>query len=186
MNTAAVQVDMQRPERSSRLKLLFRWLLILPQYFFLIAVGLVAAVMMIINYFVVLIAGRAVFVGFLSGVLRYITRVNAYMFLLTDAYPPFSLGEEPDYPVSVTIAPPGRIHRWRFFSFILAMPHVLVLYVLEILTGLSTFIAAIVILIFGRYPAGLFGIAASTVRYQARVNAYLYLITDSYPPFSLS
>jgi hypothetical protein len=38
----------------------------------------------------------------------------------------------------------------------------------------------------GHYPPGLFGIAAATIRYQARVNAYIYLITDSYPPFSLS
>jgi hypothetical protein len=43
-----------------------------------------------------------------------------------------------------------------------------------------------VILFVGRYPPGLFSISGPAVRYQARVNAYLYLITDSNPPFSLS
>jgi hypothetical protein len=185
-NGPAVEVGIPRPERSGRLKMIFRGLLLIPQFLFLMAVGIVAAVLMVVNYLVVLIAGRAVFVEFLSGTLRYITRVNAYMYLLTDAYPPFSLGEAPDYPVRVTIARPGRIHRGRFFSYILAFPHILVLYVLVIVSGITTLISAIVILFVGRYPAGLFGIAASTVRYQARVNAYLYLITDRYPPFSLS
>jgi hypothetical protein len=182
----AVEVEIPRPDRSGRLKMIFRFLLLIPHELFVLAVGVVAAVMMVINYLVVLITGRAVFVDFLSGTLRYITRLNAYMYLLTDAYPPFSLGDAPDYPVRVSIAQPGRIHRWRFFSYLLAFPHVIVLYVLVIVSGITTFISAIAILFFGRYPAGLFGIAAATVRYQARVNAYLYLITDRYPPFSLS
>jgi hypothetical protein len=186
MNGASVQVEIPRPERSGRLKMIFRFLLLIPHDCFVLVVGLVAVVCMLINYFVVLITGRAVFVDFLSGALRYITRLNAYIYLLTDAYPPFSLGDAPDYPVRVSIAPPGRIHRWRFFSYFLAIPHILVLYVLVIVSGITTFISAIVILFIGRYPPGLFGIAAATVRYQARVNAYIYLITDSYPPFSLS
>jgi len=185
-NGPAVEVGIPRPDRSGRLKMIFRFLLLIPHDIFLLAVGLVAAVMMVINYLVVLIAGRAVFVDFLSGTLRYVTRVTAYMYLLTDAYPPFSLGDAPDYPVSVSIARPGPIHRIRFLSFLLVFPHVIVLYVLEILAAITTLFSAIVILITGRYPAGLFGIAAATVRYQARVNAYLYLITDRYPPFSLS
>jgi hypothetical protein len=179
-------VQIPRPERSGRLKMIFRGLLVMPQLLFALVVGLVATVMMVINYLVVLIAGRAVFVDFLSGMLRYSTRLNAYMYLLTDAYPPFSLGEAPGYPVSVTVAKPGRIHRIRFFSSFLAFPHIIVLYVLEIVSAITTLISAIVILFAGRYPPGLFGIAAATVRYQARVAAYLYLITDRYPPFSLS
>jgi Domain of unknown function (DUF4389) len=186
MSDAAVQVEIPRPARSSRLKMIFRGLLLIPHYLFLMVVGLIAAVGMLVNYLVVLITGRAVFVEFLSGTLRYITRVNAYMYLLTDAYPPFALDEAPGYPVAVSIAKPGKIHRWRVLSYLLAIPHILVLYVLVIVSAITTLISALVILITGRYPAGLFGIAAATVRYQARVNAYIYLVTDSYPPFSLS
>jgi hypothetical protein len=108
------------------------------------------------------------------------------MYLLTDTYPPFSLGDARNYPVRVQIAPPGRIHRWRVLSFILAFPHLIIVEVLLLVSAVTTLISALVILIVGRYPAGLFGIAAATLRYQTRVNAYLYLITDSYPPFSLT
>ncbi len=182
----AVDVEIPRPPRTGRLLLLLRWILLLPQYFFALAIFLVAAVLLLINYLVVLITGRAAFAGFLSGTVRYGTRLTAYQYFLTDSYPPFSLGECPDYPVQVQIAPPGRIHRWRFFSFILAFPHILVLYGLLCLTAITTLIAFVVALFIARYPPGLFGIAASTVRYQARVNAYLYLIVSHYPPFSLS
>ncbi len=52
--------------------------------------------------------------------------------------------------------------------------------------SITTLIAFFIVLIFGRYPPGLFGLAASLMRYQARVNAYLYLVVSDYPPFSLS
>jgi hypothetical protein len=185
-NGAAVQVEIPRPERSGRLKMIFRGLLLIPQYIFAIPVFLIAAVLMLVNYFAVLITGRAAFFGFLSGTLRYATRLTAYSYLLTDQYPPFSLGDAPGYPVRVTIQPPGHIHRWRFFSYFLLLPHIIVLYVLLIVSAVTTFVSALVILFVGRYPPGLFNISVVAVRYQARVNAYLYLITDSYPPFSLS
>jgi hypothetical protein len=181
----AVEVEIPRPRRTSRLLLFLRFILLIPQYLFLLVVGLAATVLVLINYFVVLITGRAAFAGFLSGVLRYTTRVTAYSYFLTDKYPPFSLGEAPNYPVRVAIARPGKIHRWRFFSFILAFPHILVLYGLLTLASFTTLVAFFIVLVAGRYPAGLFGIAAAAVRYQTRVNAYLYLIVSHYPPFSL-
>lgn len=182
----AVQVEIPRPPKTRRLLLLFRWLLLFPQYFFALVVVLAGGVAVLINYFVVLITGRAAFSAFLSGVVRYLTRLNAYQYFLTDSYPPFSLAEKPDYPIQVHIEHPGKIHRWRFFSFILAFPHILILYGLFIVSGVFTLIAFFIALITARYPPGLFGLVAATMRYQARVNAYLYLIVSHYPPFSLS
>jgi hypothetical protein len=182
----AVDVVIPRPARTGRLLMIFRGLLLIPQYVFALVVGLIAVVLMLINYLAVLITGRAAFFGFLSGMVQYSTRLTAYSYLLTDKYPPFSLGDSPGYPVQITIERPGHIHRWRFFSTLLALPHILVLYLLLALTSVTTLISAIVILFVARYPPGLFGIAAATVRYQTRVNAYLFLITSHYPPFSLS
>jgi hypothetical protein len=166
--------------------LLFRGFLLLPAYLFVLPVVLIALVLLLISYILVLITGRAAFSGFLSGAMRYLTRLNAYSYFLTDKYPPFSLGECLDYPVQVRIDKPGHIHRWRVFSSILAFPHILMLYGLMIVAGVATLIAAIVVLITGRYPAGLFGLTAMAIRYQTRVNAYLWLLTSHYPPFSFS
>jgi hypothetical protein len=182
----AVDVVISRPARSSRLLLLFRGFLLLPQLLLALPVIVIATVLLYVNYLVVLITGHAAFSGFLSGTVRYLTRLNAYAYFLTDKYPPFSLGECADYPARVLIEPPGHIHRWRVFSGLLALPHFIVLYALVAVSSVATLISFIVVLITGRYPAGLFGITAATIRYQARVNAYLYLITSHYPPFSLS
>jgi Domain of unknown function (DUF4389) len=180
-----VQVDIPRPAKTSRLLLLLRIFLILPQLLFAIVVSVVALVLALINYLVVLITGHAAFVGFLSGTVRYLTRVNAYWYFLVDKYPPFSLGEAPEYPVEVLVARPGHIHRWRIFSYILAFPHLLILYGLQILVSFTTLVAFVIVLIFGRYPAGLFGLGVALMRYQARLAAYLYLVVDRYPPFTL-
>jgi len=181
-----VEVRIPRPEKSSRLLLLFRGILLMPHFVFLLVVGLIAYIALLINYLLVLITGRSAFFGFLSGVLRYGTRITAYMYFLTDKYPPFSLGDAPDYPVQVVVPPPGHLHRWRVLSTILAIPHLIVLFALMIAASVASFIAFLAVLVVGRYPPGLFGITASAVRYQTRLNAYVYLITHGYPPFSLS
>ena len=181
-----VEVHIPRPAKTSRLLLLFRFILLIPHFVFLLVVGVVAYVALLVNYLAVLITGHAVFVEFLSGVLRYGTRLTAYSYFLTDKYPPFSLGQAEDYPVQVVIPSPGHIHRWRVFSAILAIPHIIVLYVLVIVASITSLISFLIVLVAGRYPPGLFDIAAAAVRYQARINAYLYLIAHGYPPFSLT
>jgi hypothetical protein len=49
----------------------------------------------IIAIFAVLITGKwpQGMRNFVVGVMRWSTRVNSYLFLLTDKYPPFRLGE---------------------------------------------------------------------------------------------
>ena len=43
------------------------------------------------------------------------------------------------------------------------------------------------ILVTGNYPRGLFDYVVGVLRWTNRVNAYAYtLVTDQYPPFSLS
>jgi hypothetical protein len=46
-------------------------------------------------------------------VLRWSWRVGYYTYsaLGTDRYPPFSLGQEPDYPATLDVAYPGRLSR---------------------------------------------------------------------------
>jgi len=181
-----VEVDLQYPERTSRLLLLFRGFLMIPQFLFAIGVMLIAMILMFLNYLAVLVTGRSAFAGYLSGALRYITRINAYMYFLTDQYPPFSLSDDANYPVRVIVDKPGHIHRWRVLSSFLAAPHIIVLYVLTIAAALASVVSWVTILFTGRYPSALFNVTAAAVRYQVRVNAYLYLIVDRYPPFTLS
>lgn len=71
------------------------------------------------------------------------------------------------------------------FRIILAIPHLLVLWLLSVVWVLTSIIAWFSILLSGRYPAGLYGFGAGMVRWNTRVEAYLLLLTDEYPPFAL-
>ena len=97
------------------------------------------------------------------------------------------MAEVKPYPVTVTgelSDPPGQ---WQWlFKWLLVIPHSIVLYFLGIAAGVVTIIAFFAILFTGRYPEGLFRFAVGTIRWSARVNAYMWLLRDEYPPFGLA
>jgi hypothetical protein len=71
------------------------------------------------------------------------------------------------------------------FRLILAIPHLLAVWALGLAWGIATFIAWVAILFTGRYPPALYEFALGVFRWNTRVEAYLLLMTDRYPPFSL-
>ncbi len=117
---------------------------------------------------------------------RFQARVNAYSLLLTDRYP------STDEAQSVTLDfeyPTDGLNRFLpLIKWLLAFPHYVVLAVLAyFILPLVTLVAWLAILITGRYPRGLFDFAVGVERWQWRVRAYMsLLVTDRYPPFSLS
>ena len=118
---------------------------------------------------------------------RFTVRTNAYVGLLRDEYP--STDEE--QAVHLEIAYPDAVSQLNrvmpLIKWLLAIPHYIILIVLEICALVVTVIAWIAILITGRYPRGLFGFVVGVARWGERVNAYvLLLVTDRYPPFRLS
>ncbi|MEJ2322823.1 MAG: DUF4389 domain-containing protein, partial [Gammaproteobacteria bacterium] len=74
---------------------LFKWFLAIPHYIVLAFLAVAAVFAWIIAWFAILFTGqypRGLF-DFMVGVGRWVLRVNAYAVLLvTDRYPPFSLG----------------------------------------------------------------------------------------------
>jgi hypothetical protein len=118
---------------------------------------------------------------------RFTTRVGAYAALLTDQYPSTedeqSVHLELDYP---NVA--QDLNRWLpIFKWLLAIPHYVVLFFVYIGVFVALVIAWFAILFAGRYPRALFDFVVGAMRWALRVNAYAFLLlTDSYPPFSLS
>jgi hypothetical protein len=163
----------------------FRLLLMLPHVFALYFVGLAAGVVMFIGWWGALFTGRLpqFAVDFTSGYLRWLTRINAYQFLLTDVYPPFALGDVPAYPVRTTVPAPQQLNRAAvFFRFILAFPAAVLVTVLALGSGtLLAFIAWLVTLIAGRLPASLHLAYVAVLRFHARFNGYWWMLTPAYP-----
>jgi hypothetical protein len=89
------------------------------------------------------------------------------------------------YPVTFTFDPPEGVARWRpLVSWLLVIPHLLILNVLQSVAGVCALIAWFAVLFTGKMPAGLAGLISMMVRYQARSTTYLLFLREEYPPFS--
>lgn len=148
--------------------------------------GGAAYVLAIVGWFMLLISGDqpAGIREFQMYYLRWRTRAIAYMALLADAYPPF--GDAP-YPASIDVTPPAlpRDRATIAVRLLLALPHGVLLFFLIIGWCVTTIIAWFAILFTGAYPAGLHPFGMGVMRWILRVEAYLLLLVDEYPPFTL-
>ncbi len=116
---------------------------------------------------------------------RFMTRVGAYLFLLTDRYP--STEDKQSVRLEIKYPDAKKLNDWLpLVKWLLALPHYIVLAVLFIGAFYATIIAWFAILFTGRYPRGLFDFVVGVGRWRLRVYAYAFLlVTDEYPPFSL-
>ena len=180
-----VTFDVEYPERLSRWLIFVKWLLAFPHYIVLMLYGIVYFVTLIIAWFAILFTGRyprGLF-DFAVGLLRWSVRVDVYTNLMRDEYPPF--GTAGDYPARLEVEYPERLSRWKIFvKWLMAIPHMIILYGYSILAGVITFVAFFIILFTGRYPRALFDLVVGYYRWNTRVYAYLLLLTDEYPPFT--
>lgn len=201
-----VDAALDRP--LSRWLWLVKWVLVIPHYVVLVVLWTGFAVVALIAFFAILFTERyprSLF-NFNLGVLRWTWRVHYYAYgvLGTDRYPPFSLGEHPDYPAHLDIPYPQRLSRRLVLVkwWLLALPHYLILSVLvggglslgqrangawggSGLLGLLVCIVAISLLFRGSYPESLYRLIMGINRWALRVTAYAALMTDNYPPFRL-
>jgi hypothetical protein len=120
------------------------------------------------------------------ALVKFSTRVGAYIGLLTDVYP--STDEEQSVHIEIPY-PDVRedLNRWLpLVKWFLAIPHYIILSFLWIAAVVSVVIAWFAILFTGRYPRGLFDFIVGVYRWSLRVAAYAVLLTtDRYPLFSL-
>lgn len=89
-----VRYEVDYPERPSRWRLvIWKFITSIPHFIILIVLGIAMLVVVMIAWFAILITGRYPrgLHNFVSGVMRWSTRVNAYFYSLTDEYPPFTL-----------------------------------------------------------------------------------------------
>jgi hypothetical protein len=117
---------------------------------------------------------------------RFITRVGVYALLMDDRYP--STDEEQSvhlnysYPDAETELARGM----PLVKWLLAIPHYIVLFFLNIAAIFAAIFAWFAILFTGRYPRGLFEFIEGVLRWHNRVVGYaITLVTDRYPPFGL-
>jgi hypothetical protein len=148
--------------------------------------GAVAVFLAIVSWFTLIFAGTHI-IGirqFTAFYLRWRARATSYLMLLEDPYPPF--GDAP-YPASLEIVDPaGPRDRWSIaLRLIFAIPHFIVLFFVLIGWGFTTIAAWFLILFTGSFPKALYDFGVGALRWRLRVEAYMLLMVDDYPPFSL-
>jgi len=116
--------------------------------------------------------------------LRWRVRAVAYLMLLRDEYPPFGNGV---YDAGVILDPPPATRDRSSIAFraILVLPHIVALWLLGIAWCIATLVAWFAILFTGAYPPALYEFSVATLRWNVRVESYVLLFHDAYPPFSL-
>jgi hypothetical protein len=178
---------------------LVKWLLVIPHIIVLVFLWIAVAVLTVVAFFAILFTERyprGIF-DFNLGVVRWTWRVGFYSYsaLGTDRYPPFTLGEEPDYPATLQIDYPERLSRGLVLVkwWLLAIPQYMVVGVLAGgaqpwgpgLIGVLVLFAGVSLLFRGSYPNGIFEFVMGMNRWCLRVFAYAALLRDEYPPFRL-
>lgn len=120
------------------------------------------------------------------NLMRFSNRVTAYLALLDDRYP--STDEEQAVHLDFAYPDMTNMNRWLpLVKWLLAIPHYVVLFFLWLMALVVVVAAWFAILFTGGYPRSLFNYVVGVIRWTNRVNAYAFtLVTDQYPPFSLS
>jgi hypothetical protein len=182
------------PERIANWRPLVHWLLAIPHMVILYVISFVAQVVGFISWLAILFTGKLPegMAGVQMLYLRYTARVYAYAGFLVEEYPPFTFAttaEDPGDagPLRVEFQPAleGRNRLTTFFRLLLAIPHLVVLAIVFLGVAICWVIAFFAVLFTGRWPAGLRDFVVGALRWNLRANAYVFLLTDEYPPFSL-
>ena len=205
-NKYPVTLDIDYSDKSDRLTAFFRLILVIP---ILIILGLVSGwesvdeertravkwgiesggILLIPTLLMILFCKKYPkwWYNFNVELIKFGTRVGAYLFLLRDDYP--STDEE--QAVHINIPYPdvkNDLVNWMpLVKWFLAIPHLIVLCFLWIGAIIAVILAWFAILFTGTHPTGIFDFIVGVMRWTLRVEAYaIILTTDEYPPFSLS
>ena len=117
---------------------------------------------------------------------RFITRVLAYLFLLTDKYPSTEDEQNVHLDLRYPDAQTELMRGMPLVKWLLAIPHYVVLFFLWIAAYVVIVLSWFAIIFTGRYPKAFFEFVVGVMRWSWRVQSYAFILaTDKYPPFSL-
>ncbi|HEX8803065.1 MAG TPA: DUF4389 domain-containing protein [Acidimicrobiales bacterium] len=181
-------------EEVARWRPLVNWLLAVPHLAVVQALQAVAQALSVVSWFAILFTGRVPsgVAEFQAMYVRYALRTATFVGFLREEYPPFAFatttadpGDDPRTRVDVVPDTGERDRVSVAFRLILAIPHLLVLAALAVALVVVAVIGAVVVIVTGAWPPGLRDFAVGVGRWWLRVEAYLLLLTDEYPPFTL-
>jgi Domain of unknown function (DUF4389) len=197
MYPATIEIDY--PEKLSRWLIFVKIFLAVPHFFILAGYALLLWITSLGTIFIILFTGNlpAGLWDFIFGFDRWLFRLNCYLYLMTDKYPPFTNQPVEDYPARFDCPRPDRLsNALPLVKWILAIPHFIIVIVLSYVAVVVAIIVWFAILFTGRYPRWAFSYMTGYFRWWARLTVYAGtfisynpyvggLLRDEYPPFSM-
>jgi len=173
---------------------LLQWLLAIPHLMVANALRSLRQVLILFSLFTVLFTERIPrpLFDMIATSYRYEWRALSYALFLHEDYPPFDFepsasDDEVEPHTTLSIAYPEHLDRWKpLYKWFLAIPHYLVLALLAVGAVFAVLAGFFAVLFRGEYPAGARDFVVGVFRYALRVEAYVGLLTDVYPPFRLA
>jgi hypothetical protein len=188
MSNPAVAYVSHYVEPRSRLTTFFRVVMAIPHMIVWSVWAFFAFFAVVAAWFAIVFTGRYPdgLYEFVASFQRYTTRWTAYLYLLTDEYPPFSGSPDRPYPVDLQIGPPAAEYtRWKAaLRIILAIPVMFIAYAMQIVAQMGAFLAWFAIVVTGRQPKALQDMTNLGLSYYVRANPYYGLITEDWPAFA--
>jgi hypothetical protein len=188
-----VQLGFEGGLQIARWRPLVQWLLAIPQLLIAAALGQVRNILTLISFFTVLFTKhipRSLF-DMIAMTYRYEWRTTSYAFFLREDYPPFDFqpaasDDGVDPHTMVTLRYPETLNRWApLYKWFLAIPHYVVLLGLIVASVFVVLAGFFAVVFSGKYPVGLRNFLVGVARYSLRLQAYVGLLNDQYPPFAL-
>ncbi|HZP27427.1 MAG TPA: DUF4389 domain-containing protein [Acidimicrobiia bacterium] len=185
-------MDFRRDLAVDRWRPIVNWILAIPHLIIAYILILIERVLGIICFFTILFTKQVpepIF-NFRVMAYRYLWRAVTYAGFMRNEYPPFSFEtvaqDDGIDAASLSMDPQAEYNRWApLYKWLIAFPHYLVLFVLEIGSFIAWVVAFFAVIVTGEYPQALRDFNIGVFRWYIRVDAYVYLMDDAYPPFSL-
>jgi Domain of unknown function (DUF4389) len=174
------------------LRLFFGWLYIgIPHYFLLFFMSIWGSILYLVSFLIILFTGsypKSMF-EYQLGLMKWSNRLTARFLNLSDGYPSFGINGT-DKHTDIEIAYPETVSRGhtllRFFLgwIYVGLPHGFILFFRMFAVWFLLFIAFWIVLFTGNFPKGMHNFNAGLIRWSSRLKAYLYFMTENYPPFT--
>jgi len=179
------------PEKVENWRPLVQWLMAIPHIVVLYLLSIVGVIAGIAAWLAIVITGKMPegLANFGCMVLRYQTRVGAYIGFLHGEYPPFDFtataADPGNHPVRIDFEPAleGRNRLTVLLRLLWMIPAMIFAMVIQWVAQILWLIAFFAVLFTGKWPEGLLNFVLGAQRVGLRANAYAFLLTDEYPPF---
>lgn len=187
-------LEFHADDRIARWRPLAQWLLAIPHLAIAWALGNLRNVLTLISLVAVLFTRRIPRPIFdaIAMVYRYEWRAISYAAFLHDDYPPFDFtasaeDDQLEPHTTLSISYPEQLNRWKpLYKWLLAIPQYFIVAALAVAACFAFIGGFFTVLVTGNYPHGIRDFLVAVYRYVLRVQTYVGLLTDQYPPFRLA